>query len=280
MLLHEAIEAAGMTPPRQMVPGRWLRFPGTGKGLSNRSGWCRIITPTVAIYGDWSSGLSAVWRDDSHVDDEESRRQLERARAREREFARAQVAKQEEVAQLASKMIRQAKLGTHPYLAAKGFPNEPGLVHGINLLVPMRDAITYGTVVNVQQITPDGTKRFLTGGRAGGAVFCLSPQNARHTVLCEGYATGLSIDNAVRLLPGPSRVNVCFSAFNLERVARHFRGAVVAADNDLSGTGERAAVATGLRWTMPYEVGTDFNDLHVSIGLHAVVERMRTLIMT
>ncbi len=64
----------------------------------------------------------------------------------------------------------------------------------------------------------------------------------------------------------------------MERVGQIVpRNAVVAADNDQSGTGERAAESTGLRWTMPYEVGTDFNDLHQTMGVHVVTERMREL---
>jgi putative DNA primase/helicase len=73
-------------------------------------------------------------------------------------------------------------------------------------------------------------------------------------------------------------VIVCFSAGNLERIAEHFPRAVVAADNDLSAVGEETAKRTGLPWTMPYEVGTDFNDLMMNMGLHVVVERMRELL--
>ena len=279
MLLRETLAAAGMIPPAELVPGRWLRFPGIGKGRSNRSGWCRIISPTLAIYGDWSANLSAVWKDDTHRDDKETARQLEDARRREREFARAQRAKQEEVARDAQTLIRQAKFGVHPYLARKGFPGTSGLIYGTRLAIPMRDTCRYlEPVINVQLIAEDGTKRFMTGGRAGGAVYILGPRSSRHTVLCEGYATGLTVEAALKLLPGPNRVVVCFSAMNLERVAPLYPGAVIAADNDRSATGQHAAQATGLKWTMPYEVGTDFNDLHQRQGLMPVIEMMRALV--
>lgn len=275
MLLRDAIAAAGMIPPSELAPGRWLRFPGIGKGRSNRSGWCRIISPTLAIFGDWSSNLSTVWRDDSHQDTEVARRALEEARRREREFAERQRRRQREVAVEAAKLIEDSFLMRHPYLETKGFPDAYGFVRGENLLIPMRDAKWYKDVINIQQIAPDGTKRFLTGGRAAGAVHRLGAKGARITVLCEGYATGLSLREALNLLPGPSQVIVCFSAMNLERVAPLYPGAVVMADNDLSATGEETAKRTGLRWTMPYEVGTDWNDVHVHLGLHAVVERLR-----
>lgn len=281
MQLREAISAAGMTPPRELSPGRWLRFPGIGKGRSNRSGWCRVISPTLALFGDWSSNLSTVWRDEAHQDTEAARAALEHARRREREFEEAQRRRQREVAREATAMIERCVLAQHEYLARKGFPDEYGLVtydhDGAKLVVPMRDSRWYSNVINVQLIAEDGTKRFLTGGRAGGAVLILGPRKGRHTVLCEGYATGLTLQKALALLPGPSRVVVCFSAMNLERVAPLYEGAVVAADNDRSATGERAAQATGLRWTMPYEVGNDWNDVHQAMGLHVVVERLREL---
>src|SRR5687767_14924609 len=116
MTLTQAIAAAGMTPPRDIVPGRWLRFPGVGKGRSNRSGWCRLISHTLAIYGDWSSNFSATWRDDTHQDDERTARLLAQARARERAFAAEQRAKQAEAAKKAAILIREAEAKSHPYL--------------------------------------------------------------------------------------------------------------------------------------------------------------------
>lgn len=276
MRLAEAISAAGMTPPREFVEGKWLRFPGVGKGRSNRSGWCRMISPTLAIYGDWSSNLSAVWRDDSHVDSQEAAKALADARRRERVFAHAQFERQRQAAVEAEEMIRAARPAMHPYLAAKGFPGRLGLVSAEGeLLIPVRAVEDYRRVLTVQRIAPDGTKRFLSGSRAKGGVHWLGTPNAARTLLCEGYATGLSLHLACDRLTGSHCVIVAFSAGNLELVAESFPSAVVMADNDPSATGEGAARRTGLRWTMPYEVGSDFNDLHVNVGLHAVVDRVR-----
>jgi putative DNA primase/helicase len=273
--LTQAIAAAGMTPPREIVPGRWLRFPGIGKGRSNRAGWCRVISPTLAIFGDWSTGLTETWRDDGHRDDERTRRLLAEARQRERVFAAEQLKRQREAADIAERYIDEAALSTHPYLARKGFPDLVGLVHSQKLLVPVRDS--NGHVISAQLIAENGEKRFLPGGRTRGGIHRLGvlPFKARKTVLCEGYATGLSLDAALHRLPGPHAVIVCFSARNLELVAETFPHAVIAADNDRSATGEETAKRTGLKWTMPYEVASDFNDVHQNMGLHVVVERMR-----
>ena len=275
MTLLDAIAAVGMTPPRDIAPGRWLRFPGIGKGRSNRAGWCRVITPTLAIFGDWSSNISHVWRDENHRDDENSARLLAEARQREREFHRQQRERQQQAESTAIAMIRDAHLTTHPYLRTKGFPDQMGLVKGEKLLVPMRDVRDYDRVLSVQEISATGEKRFLAGGRTRGAVYRLRHPRSRQVALCEGYATGLTLDAALKRLSGSYSVVICFSAFNLGLVAESFPDAVVCADNDESKTGEEAARRTGLKWCMPQEVGTDYNDLHQAKGIHAVVEELR-----
>lgn len=272
--LAEAIAAAGMTPPRNIVEGRWLRFPGVGKGRGNRAGWCRVISPTLAIYGDWSSGFTETWRDDSHRDDAQSRRLLAEARQRERQFAAEQRAKQASVAREAQALVRDAIISGHPYLIRKGFPDRATLVREGRLVIPVRDVDDYRQIISAQLIDESGEKRFLTGGRTRGGIHRLGATHAERIVLCEGYATGLSIDAALLRLSGAHAVVVCFSARNLEHVATRFPDAVVAADNDESKTGEECAKRTGLRWTMPPEIG-DFNDMHLSRGLYAVVGAMR-----
>lgn len=277
MTLTEAIAAAGMTPPRRIVSDRWMRFPGVGKGSSNRSGWCRLITPTLAVFGDWSSDFSGTWHDDAHVDTDKAAKLLEQARAQSREYAKQQRQQQSRAADTAARMIREATMSTHPYLVRKGFPNLLGLVHDDKLLVPVRDATNYSRVISVQTIDASGVKKFLPGGRTRCGVYRIgvAPASARRVMLCEGYATGLSIHAALQRLPGPHTVIVCFSAGNLELVAEYFPTAMIAADHDESKRGEEAARATGLEWRMPPEVGSDFNDLHLKCGVYAVTEVLR-----
>jgi putative DNA primase/helicase len=272
MTLADTLIAAGMTPPKAFIPGRWLRFPGVGKRRSNRSGWCRVISPTLAIYGDWSSSFSALWKDESHRDSAETARQLREAQERERRFAAEQRARQATAARRAQELLDAAVLGPHPYLAAKGFGHLRGLVFGEHLLVPVRDAHT-NALISMQQINVAGEKRFLQGGRARGGIYRIGVGGKVY--LCEGYATGLSINEAARRLIRNPVVIVCFSAGNLATVAHLYPGAMVCADHDATATGERVARETGLPWVMPQEIGTDFNDLHCRRGLHAVVEMLR-----
>lgn len=277
MNLTQAIAAAGMTPPARIVPNKWMRFPGVGKSKSNRSGWCKLISPTLAVFGDFSSDISATWNDETQVDAETAAKQLEKARALSREYARQQRQQQARAADIAARMIREATMSTHPYLVRKGFPNLLGLVHSDKLLVPVRDVTDYARIISVQTIDANGVKKFLPGGRARCGVYRIgvAPANARRVVLCEGYATGLSIHAALQRLPGPHTVIVCFSAGNLELIAEHFPAALVCADNDESGTGEKVARATELEWRMPPDVGTDFNDLMLKHGVYAVTEILR-----
>lgn len=276
MTLMDALTAAGMTPPQNITLGRWTRFPGCGKGRANRSGWCRMITPTLAIYGDWSTGLSEVWRDSTHRDDATTRQMLAQARAREQDMRRKDRERRRLAALKAAEIIKAATRGTHPYLERKGFPHEQGLIYGEHLVIPMRDANDYPRVLSAQLIDGEGEKRFLPGGRTRAAIYRIGSEGCGRIVLCEGYATALSIASAIRRLPGAFQILVCFSAQNLERVGQIVpRNAVVVADNDISGVGEAAAKHTGLKYWMPPVQGEDANDMHQRAGLYELVGALR-----
>lgn len=274
--LAEALTRAGLTPPQRLTPARWLRFPGIGKPRSNRSGWCRLITPTLAIYGDWSSGLSATWIDQAHQHNPADAKLLQEAKLREQQFARETRERQKKTAVLAQQMIDAAAHSTHAYLARKGFPARLGLVLAGKLLIPVRDARDYARILSVQEIAEDGQKRFLAGGRVSGGIYRLGCPivKARKVILCEGFATGLSLEAALARLPGPTAVVVCFCARNLELIAQSVRATLVCTDHDASQVGQRSAERTGLPWVMPADVG-DFNDLHQRAGLQALIHRIR-----
>ena len=111
--------------------------------------------------------------------------------------------------------------------------------------------------------------------RAKGAVLRLGPKRAQETILVEGYATGLSVEMAVRQMRLSAAVLICFSDANLVSVASQVRGrAYCFADNDESGAGQRAAEKTGLPYCMADTVGFDANDEHKKNGLMAVCQRL------
>ncbi|MEK6346379.1 MAG: toprim domain-containing protein [Burkholderia sp.] len=202
------------------------------------------------------------------------------AAERRREAERRAMAARE-----AGAILARCETDKHPYLAAKGFPDERGMVdRDGRLVVPMRAADDYARVNSIQWINDAGEKKFLPGGTAKGSVFVMGggAGNVRgEHWLVEGFATGLSVRDALRSMYRQARVVVCFSAGNLQHVASLYRGRrYVVADNDASGTGERVASATGLPWCMPPVQGDDANDMHQRAGLRAVAALLRDILST
>jgi len=139
-------------------------------------------------------------------------------------------------------------------------------------LIPMFDCGTYRDIVGIQRIATDGSKKFLTGQRAKGAIHRFGNGRQRECWLVEGYATGLTVREALRRLYRPADVVICFSAGNLVHVASTGIGTHVMADNDSSRTGEDAAIETGLPYALPPQIGTDANDVMCDSGIAAVCE--------
>lgn len=179
--------------------------------------------------------------------------------------------KQASAARKASELLAQTKPDVHPYLKEKGLPDAATLVlPDGGLLVPMRDADSNGLIgAQVIRLTNnEWEKKFLPGQRSSMAVYRIGMGTT--PIFCEGLATGLSISEAVRQMRLALSVVVCFSAGNLTKVAKSAGKGFVLADNDQSGTGERAAIATGLPWEMPDQTGEDCNDVFMRSGVIGV----------
>lgn len=196
-----------------------------------------------------------------------------RCEAVEREKREGQ-AKAAEKAQI---ILARAEMRSHAYLQRKGFPSlVPTLMDGKVMLVTMWQG---RKLVNVQSIAEDGKKLFLADGEVIGARHCLGDVGT--AILCEGYATGLSIAAAIKASKSRAHCVVCFSAGNLVAVAETLRDAVVIADNDRhkNSTGELAAQKTGFRYWMPPTPGHDANDFHRAHGLFALAMEVKQLLM-
>jgi putative DNA primase/helicase len=233
----------------------------------------------------WDGEARVQWYEDPHAKpwtDEEKRAWAMRRQTQAQEQQR----KYENAALRAQIMLRSAVPGPHDYLIRKGLAAIDGLVSPEGaLLVPMRSVDTNEVKgVQVIQWLPDELrweKKMASGMQAKGAVFSIGPRSARETFLCEGYATGLSIELAARQLRLNASVLVCFSDSNMVHVAallakkpgRRF----VFADNDKSEAGERAAKATGLPYCMADVEGFDANDVHAKHGLMEVQKMLMKL---
>ncbi|MBZ2208500.1 PriCT-2 domain-containing protein [Massilia soli] len=176
--------------------------------------------------------------------------------------------------------LAQCKPSTHGYLISKGLPNALALVRGPTLIAPMYEFLD-GELVGCQRIDWRADehrwhKEMQWGTRAKGGVLWLGNQRAQETFFCEGLATGISIEMALRRLRLNASVAVCFNAYNLSYVGSLAKGrAFVFADNDVTQTGELAAKDTGLPYCMSEVVGEDANDLHQRAG---IVELCRLII--
>lgn len=208
----------------------------------------------------------------------------ERFKARETQREADELAKHQVVAAEAARRWQDAQTCTqHPYLTTKGVQ-----AHGVRsdaagaLLVPMRD--TAGNMHSIQTITPDGEKRFLSGGRVKGCYLAIGKPRGGALIVCEGYATGASIHEATG-----QAVAIAFNAGNLVAVAVALHAKhpaleiTIAADDDYQTEGNpgitkatEAAQAVGGVVAVPDfganrpDRATDFNDLAQVAGLDAV----------
>ena len=291
---RQAAERDGLALPENIVPGRIVRFPGIGKSNGNTSGWVFLFEDGLGgAYGDWASGLSGTW----HTQHDHAMTAAERA-AHARRVAELRRVREEEEAKQHTEAAKRAQtiweqaapaLEDHPYLVKKGVKayglkvatwekwkrSDAGVWerHTIPncLLIPIFDG--EGKLQSLQAIlaepcdlVPSG-KDFLGGGAVKGGSGIIGDLTEATTVLiCEGFATGASLHEVTGL-----SVVLAFSAGNLTPVAEQLRQQlptatiVVCGDNDLSGTGQRAAreaaEAVNGGVALPEEQGQDFNDV-------------------
>ena len=187
---------------------------------------------------------------------------------------------QRRAADKAAAILRECRVARHPYLEAKGFPEEVGNVWktdaGELLVIPMRVG---RDLVGCQTIDAEGNKKFLFGQRCNLAQYAFTAGNGGAHVVCEGYATALSVRLALARLKRPYTLHVTFSAGNMKKVASALPTGVVVADNDASKTGELAAQAIGWPYWMSDRVGEDGNDYHKRAGLFALSQGLNKALM-
>lgn len=202
--------------------------------------WAAHSSPVMWFLKDSGNVAKAVYR--------EARKSYADERTRQHGKAQAK----------AKQILANCELMPHAYLEKKGFPGLHGLVSDHKLVIPMRRG---QDVSGLQTVTSWGEKKFLYGQDNQCATHRIG--RGRDNVLCEGYATALSL---AACLKGDYSIWVCFSAGNMVKVAKQLGRGIVIADNDASDTGRKAALATGLPFFMPETTGQDLNDLWLDIG--------------
>lgn len=252
-----------------LIPFKWVRVP-TVSHPKKRNGAYKFMEDHGFVQEHSTMTDVAMWRPegDQKVDTKDLQR---RAKAAAVDIAK----KQHEAAQRAQWILSQCSLEAHPYLERKGFKDERANVwtdgDRVLLVIPMRVG---REIVGCQLIDADGGKKFLFGQRTSGAAFVMD--NKGLNVLCEGYATALSIRAALAALKKRYRLFVCFSAHNTKVIAQTLPSGFVVADNDASGVGEKAAKEIGWPYFMPPTVGHDFNDFHRAESLFKVSQALKS----
>lgn len=147
-------------------------------------------------------------------------------------------------------------------------------MNGNNVLIPGYGTLLNKTIHTIQEIQPDGFKKFLYNSQPKNSFYVLPTnfklKDADCIFLCEGYATGYSLMEVVNDYSDTKLFSVvcCFTAHNIPNVAKLFRSVflskqiVVVADGDNAGRSAcKSAVLMGASSILDFcEDGYDVND--------------------
>lgn len=276
--------AHGVLIEHVLDDGRWHRVP-TSTHPRKRNGAYRHCGTHAHVQDHATMLEPALWTPGA----EEAAKIDHAGIAQRAAMAALQIRNDQAVAaKKAGWILHQCQAEKHPYLEAKGFPEEHGNVWldgGVRkLCIPMR---ADGQVVGLQTISdqPGYEKKFLYGQRTRDAVYAMD--NKGPNWFCEGYATALSVRAALQAIKVRYRLFVCFSASNLLSVAKNHGTGFVVADKDHEtvlapeegGMGWKVANGTGLPfWRAPL-AGMDFNDFSREAGLFRASQELKVLTM-
>lgn len=222
----------GIIPPESFTPGRWQRS-ATETAPKKKTANVKLCEDNRTGFAIDFAAMTeaAVWRESNSRTAKrdlgaENAERSARLALRENEEAEGMAR-----AMAAWKKAKEFRNADLDYFRAKNLTmlGCKGLrALNSHLLIPMwRD----GRIVSIQSIAPDGSKLFTAGAPTKGAVFWIDRPLAPVTLICEGFATGLTLAESVPL----AKVCVTFSASNMIEVATRldWHGmTTIAGDND------------------------------------------------
>lgn len=230
-------------------------------------GWCQ----------NWAvHDRPQIWITDKEVDQKEIQRKI---KASQEKYSQERAKINQQAIKKAESIIGLCRNDISAYLGRKGFPEmcfnmlyEAG--REPMLCVPM---LIDDKLSGLQTITPDGTKKFLYGTNANLATFDIG-QNKSNIFLCEGLATGLSLQKILSVIKVPYTIRICFSAGNMAKVAQLHKDPILIGDNDESGTGQRVCIESGKRFYLPERAGDDLNDQCNKDGYLEVSQKIKKML--
>lgn len=214
--------------PRSIEPGKWQRCP-TRNHPKKKNGSFKLADDGLVGWAmDYALHSELItWRPDAEIDAPK----IDYAEIARRRREQEQAARAASAAARAHYRASGVLHGTHPYLRAKGLhlAGCGGLRVDADgwLVIPM---MVGGKISSIQRISPEGDKRFWPGAPVAGAVYQIGQSDVL-SVVCEGFATGLTLFQAIP----HARVIVAFNAGNLALAVSYLERnglAVIAADND------------------------------------------------
>lgn len=286
-IFRDILTDKGLIPAEIMADGKLHRCPTQTKPHKQNGAYiAHVDIPATLWWCNWENGEQGTFctkeKQTLSVSELSAWRERQHSIQRQREAEYAE--RHAEAAQLARQEWNSALMcdTNHPYLRSKGIPALEGIRQARDgaLLIPVLD--TADNLQSLQRIYPDGTKRFLVGGKVSGGQFIIQGQPEKPIAICEGFATGASIHLATGWT-----VHVAFSANNMPVVAKPARdrftdrAIIICGDNDEAGRkrGEEAAGLANAQLLFPHftdDNGTDFNDLHQIEGIEAVRSQLET----
>lgn len=265
---RQAMQSAGIHFSAEIIAdGKLHRFhiEGHKRGSNNGAYVLHLDGCPAGWFMNYTTGLSQTWRSGNgfqHIPYELNQHIKEAKRQREAEIHQRHV----DAAKKAVSIWHQSKPITrrenHKYLTTKGIQQHDARIYRHGLVISIHNESDQ--LVNLQFISPEGEKRFLSGGRKRGCFHILGNLTNR-ILICEGFATGASLFE-----DWGQRVIVAFDAGNLLPVAKNIRELspdseiIICGDNDKSGVGQdkakEAALAIGGKLFIPPVPGQDWND--------------------
>jgi putative DNA primase/helicase len=237
-----------------IVHDRWTRVPTTDKPHSKNGAY--IWDGRIGAVQNWAvheKPITFLSKTEFRITESEWQNKKSKSEA-DRKL------RNDKAIQKAAFILNNSKKQDHPYMASKGFVSgEKQWVWNGLMVIPMR---IDQKLVGCQLIDQDGNKKFLSGQITKGAETIIDAKG-RH-ILCEGYATALSVRRALKAVHKRYTIHICFSASNILQISHKYPTCMIVADHDEVGI--RTAKKTGRPYWISPSAGEDFNDFELRVG--------------